>query len=148
MVGDSLPTETTLSAGACIGLVTTRRAQPAADSLAGRLIAKYVLRDMLASMSAPLHELSNAHVVVLKAPPVVTANFEHDLFNYIHKLLALNLLALVVVQPSLRRKPNKTLWVHKWNQLPQAPLKYIPDMLLQDRKSYARLPSDILCWQQ
>ena len=87
------------------------------------MIAKYVSRDVLASMSAPLHELSTAHLVALEVPPVATAKFEHNLLNYAHRLLALSQLALVVVHPSLRRKTNQTLWVHKWNQLPQVRFK-------------------------
>ena len=75
-------------------------------------MAKYILHDMLASTSAPMHELSTAHLVALEVAPVVTARFEHDLLNYVHKLLALNVLVLAVAQPSLRRKTNKSLWVH------------------------------------
>ena len=124
MAGGSRQTEANLPRGARIGLVTTRRAQPAADMLAGSVMGKYVLHDMLTSTSAPMHELSTAHVVALEVPPIVTTRFEHDLLNFVHKLLALNVIVLAVVQPSLRRKTNKSLWVHKWNQLPQVPSKF------------------------
>ena len=89
--------------------------------LAGTVIGKYILHDMLASTTAPVHELSTAHVVALEVPPIVTARFEHDLLNFVHKLLALNVIVLAIVQPSLRRKSNKSLCVHKWNQLPRVP---------------------------
>ena len=79
-----------MSAAARIAFVSTRGAQPAADSLAGKIIAKCVLHDMLASTSAPMHELSSAHLVALEVPPVVTTKFEHDLLNFVQKLLALN----------------------------------------------------------
>ena len=87
-------------------------------------MAKYVLHDMLASTLAPMHELSMAHLVVVEVPPVVTSRFEHDLLNYVYKLLALNVLVLAVVQPSLRRKTNTTLWVHKWNRMAHVPFKF------------------------
>ena len=58
-----------------------------------------------------------------RSPPVATAKFEHDLFNYVQKLLALNFLVLAVVQPSLRRKTNRRLWVHKWNRVAQVPFE-------------------------
>ena len=103
------------------GVVTTRRAQPAVDSLAGNVVAKFILHDMLASVTAPLHELSQAHVVALEIPPVVTPRFEHDLLNFVQRLLALNVEVVAVVQPSLRRKSNKTLWVHRWNYLHNVP---------------------------
>ena len=71
-------------------------------------MAKYVLHDILASVTAPLHELSSAHLVVLEIPPVATAGFEHDLLVLVQKLLALNLSALALIQLSLRRRSNKT----------------------------------------
>ena len=71
-----------LPEGARIVLISTRRAQPAADALAGSILAKYILHDMLASVTAPFHELSTAHLVVLEVPPVVTAGFERDLLNF------------------------------------------------------------------
>jgi hypothetical protein len=92
--------------------------------LAGTVMAKYILHDLLASTEAPMHELSTAHVVALEVPPVVTTKFEHDLLNFVNKLLALHVTLLAVVQPSLRRKTNKSLWVHKWNRLPQVPFKF------------------------
>ena len=71
-----------------------------------------------------MHELSSAHLVVLEIPPVVTVRFEHDLLSFVQKLLALNLTILALVQPSLRRRSNKTLWVHKWNRLTHIPFKF------------------------
>ena len=87
-------------------------------------MAKYVLHDMLYSRTAPVHELAGAHLAVLEISPVAPAKFEHDLLNFVQKLLALHVPVLVVVQPSLRRKTNKSLWVHKWNHLAQAPFKF------------------------
>ena len=87
-------------------------------------MAKFVLHDMLASTPAPMYKLSTAHLVVVEVPPVVTSRFERDLLNYVHKLLALNVLVLAVVQPSLRRKTNTTLWVHKWNRMAHVPFKF------------------------
>ena len=47
-----------------------------------------------------MHELSTAHLVVVEVPPVGASRFEHELLNYVHKLLALNVLVLTEVQPS------------------------------------------------
>ena len=117
-------TGTSIPKGARIALVTTRRAQPAADALSGNICAKYILHDMMASVTAPLHELSSAHLIALEVPPIVTAGFERDLLNFVHKLLALCIHVVVVVQPSIRRRSNKTLWVHKWNFLPNVPFMF------------------------
>ena len=74
-------TEPKLPKHARIALVSTRRAQPAADVLAGHVFGKYVLYDIMASVTAPLHELTSANAVVLEVPPVVAAGFERDLLN-------------------------------------------------------------------
>ena len=43
---------------------------------------------MMAQMTAPLDELSTAHAVVLEAPPITTARFEHDMLNLVERLQA------------------------------------------------------------
>ena len=83
-------------------MISTRRAQQAADAIASNVVGKYILHDMLMSVTAPLHELTSAHLVVLEIPPVVTSGFEHDLLALVQKILALNVPLLAVVQPSLR----------------------------------------------
>ena len=55
--GGSRQAEARIPHGARIAVVTTRRAQPAADALGGCVFGKYLLHDMLASVTAPLHEL-------------------------------------------------------------------------------------------
>eukprot|EP00974_Lingulodinium_polyedra_P088105 8543608-Lingulodinium_polyedra.AAC.1 len=79
---------------------------------------------MLANVTAPLHELSSAHAVVLEAPPIVTPRFEHDLLHLVTRIRAVGPEVAVIVQPSMRKRPNKTLWVTKWNLLPHAPFKF------------------------
>ena len=117
-------TEACIPEGARIALISTRRAQPAADALKDRLHSKYVLHDMLTSVTAPLHELSSAQLVLLEIPSVVVAGFEHTMLAFVHKLLALNVTVCAIVQPSLRRRNNRTPWVNKWNYLPHAPFKF------------------------
>ena len=77
----------------------------------------------MANMTAPLDELSTAHLVVLEAPPNVAARFEHDMLSLVSRIMAQGPEVAVMVQPSLRRKSNKTLWVHRWNRLTRAPFK-------------------------
>ena len=54
-----------------IAWISTRRGEPAADSISANVIGRYVLHDMMANLTAPLNELSTAHAVVLEAPPIV-----------------------------------------------------------------------------
>ena len=104
--GGSRQAEARIPHGARIAVVTTRRAQPAADALGGCVFGKYILHDMLASVTAPLHELSIAHVIVLEVPPICTYRFDHDLLGLVQKLLAFGAIVLVAAQPSLRRKSD------------------------------------------
>ena len=78
----------------------------------------------MANMTAPLDELSTAHLVVLEAPPNVAARFEHDMLSLVSRIMAQGPEVAVMVQPSLCRKSNKTLWVQRWNRLTHAPFKF------------------------
>ena len=42
----------------------------------------------MANMTAPLDELSTAHLVVLEAPPNVAARFEHDMLSLVSRIMA------------------------------------------------------------
>ena len=66
--------------------ISTRRGEPAANSIAANIIGRYVLHGMMAQMTAPLDELSTAHAVVLEAPPITTARFEHDMLNLVARI--------------------------------------------------------------
>ena len=107
-----------------VAWVSTRRGESAADSISANVIGRYVLHDMMAHMTAPLDELSTAHAVVLEAPPIVTARFEHDMLKLVLKIVAQGPEVAVIVQPSMRRRSDRTLWVHRWNRLAQAPFKF------------------------
>merc|ERR1711989_186859 len=79
---------------------------------------------MMARLTAPLDELSTAHAVVLEAPPITAVRFEHDMLNLVARIQAQGRAVAIIVQPSLRRKSNKTLWVHRWNSLEHVPFKF------------------------
>ena len=113
-----------LHPSARIAWISTRRCGPAADSIAANVIGRYVLYDMMANMTAPLDELSTAHLVVLEAPPNVAARFEHDMLSLVSRIMAQGPEVAVMVQPSLRRKSNKALWIQRWNRLTHAPFKF------------------------
>ena len=107
-----------------IAWVSTRRGEPAADQIAGHLHSSYLLHDMMRSLTAPLDELSTAHAVVLEAPSIVAQRFEHNMLNLIVRITPQCPHLAVIVQPSLRRKSNKTLWVSRWNRLRSTPFKF------------------------
>ena len=75
-------------------------------------------------MNAPFHEFSTAHVAMLEVPPSVAPQYEHKLLDTISRIRAVGPEVAVIVQPSLRRRSDKSLWVHKWNYLRNAPFRF------------------------
>ena len=104
--------------------VSTRRGISVADGIASNLVGRYLLHDVLSNEGAPLHEFSEANLVVFEVPPITKPQFEHKFLDVVQQIRALGPDVLVVVQPSLRRKSNKTLWISKWNYLQHAPFKF------------------------
>ena len=107
-----------------MGWISTRRAHAAADRLAGHVLGPYLLHDCMADVKAPLQELSQAQAVVLEVPPVCRPKFEHDLLNLVHKILNITSTLVVLVQPSVRRKSNKALWLQRWNNMSGVPFRF------------------------
>ena len=95
-----------------------------ADSIAGNLVGRYLLHDIISSRDAPLHEFARAEIVVFEVPSITKPQFEHRMLEIVQKVRAIGPEVLIVIQPSLRRKSSKTLWVGKWNFLSHAPFKF------------------------
>ena len=127
-----------------IAWISTRRAIGAADTVAANVTGRYLLSDISSGREAPLQELSTSHLVAFEIPPVVGPHFEHKLLDIVMKIRSFGSEVLIVVQPSLRRKSNKTLWVHKWNYLAMAPLQVSSNLLLQDREQSGGMSSHML----
>ena len=104
--------------------VSTRRGSSVADIIVGNILNRYVLQDVLTKGAALFHEFSEADLVVFEVPPVTRPQFEHKMLDVVQKVLNSGPDVMVVVQPSLRRKTNKSLWISKWNMLSQAPFKF------------------------
>ena len=77
--------------------ISTRRAAPAADTIAGQLIGRYHLADVLASKDAPLTEMIAADVVMIELPPVMKLRFEHQVLDMVAKLQAASLEIVLMV---------------------------------------------------
>ena len=122
-----------------VAWISTRRGGPAADRIAGHVHSSYVLHDMMRSVKAPLDELQTAHAVVLEAPSNVAHRFEHDMLNLTKKITSQCPNLAVIVQPSLRRKSNKT-------PLARYTLQVLADLCVQDGKCSARLSPGHADW--
>ena len=60
-----------------VAWVSTRRAAPAADTIAGQLLGRYLLADVLASKDAPLSEFASDEYVMMELPPVTKLRYQH-----------------------------------------------------------------------
>ena len=103
--------------------ISTRRASGATDYVASHLSGSYLLHTMLRNVMLPLAELSQVHLVAMEIPAVAFAGFEHDLLKLVAKIQTVGPRQCVIVQPSLRKKTQRSLWVHRWNSMAQAPFR-------------------------
>ena len=87
--------------------ISTRRAAPAADAIAGNVLGRYLLADVLASKDAPFTEMASADLVMMEVPPVTKAQFEHRLLDTVARMQAASREIIMLVLPCLRRKSNK-----------------------------------------
>ena len=108
-----------------VAWISTRRAAPAADTIAGQLIGRYHLADVLASKDAPLTEMITADVVMIELPPVMKLRFEHQVLDMVAKLQVASLEILLMVFPCLRRKSSKSTWVLRWSLMTQAQFNFV-----------------------
>ena len=82
------------------------------------------MADVLKTRAAPLQELKKAQAVFIEAPSITKARYEHEMLDLVSRIRNLRTDVMVIVQPSLRRKSNRTLWVQKWNNFSRAPFKF------------------------
>ena len=97
--------------GGRVAWVSSRRATPAADTIASKLAGRYVLSDVLDSKDAPLTEIASVGSVMMELPPVMKQGFERTVLDTVAKLQAASCEILLIVLPCLRRKSSKSTWV-------------------------------------
>ena len=51
--------------------------------MAGNVLERYVLQDVMTKGAALFHEFSEAHLVVFEAPPVTRPQFEHNMLDVV-----------------------------------------------------------------
>ena len=92
--------------------------------LAASLTNTYLLHTVLTSIELPLAELSVNNLVAIDAPANSHPHFEHKLLKAIAKIRNMGPHVAVIVQPSLRKKTQRSTWVYTWNQMKHTPFKY------------------------
>ena len=72
--------------GGRVAWVSSRRATPAADTIASKLAGRYVLSDVLDSKDAPLTEIASVGSVMMELPPVMKQGFERTVLDTVAKI--------------------------------------------------------------
>ena len=76
-------------------------------------VQTYLLHQLIAAVKLPLDELSHAHLVVMKVPPLTQRGFEHSLLRAVSKVRQVGPQVAIIVLPQERRQAQTALWVHK-----------------------------------
>jgi hypothetical protein len=66
-------------------------------------------------LTLPLDELSSAHLVAIELPAVSLGKFEHEVLKLVTNIRNIGHDVIVFVQPSLRKRTQKSFWVHNWS---------------------------------
>ncbi len=104
--------------------VSTRKAMGISDVVAKHVVAVHPLHQLLQNPMLSMEEFAAVNLVALEVPPVTLAGFEHDLLRKVAKLCAANVPVAILVQPSLRKRTQRALWVSKWNLLSDVPFTF------------------------
>ncbi len=121
--GRRLP-EGSFPVSARLAWISPRRTATAIEGLAAQVTSVYLLHRMLMDAKLPLEERSSTHLVAVEVPRATLAKFEHDLLRLVAKIRKLGPHVAVVVQPSLRKKRQRSLWAQHWNRLDSVPFKF------------------------
>ena len=70
-----------------IAWISTRRGHDAADAISANLFHRYHLHSLMRTVTAPLTELSAADAVMLEIPPTADRNYEHNVLDFINKII-------------------------------------------------------------
>ena len=96
--------------------IATRKHKDLAESAFGdSLLSSHLLHDML-HVKSTLPELRAASLVAIELPANVESGYEQTVLSFTTRALKQCPRMLMVVQPSLRRRSNRSTWVTRWNQ--------------------------------
>ena len=91
-----------------------------ADLIADRYLLYKVLHDRELSFE----EFRNFDLVALEVPPISKAGYEHDILKLVTNIRSVGPHVMIIVQPSLRKRAIRCLWIQKWNHMAEAPFRF------------------------
>ena len=87
-------------------------------------MTSFLLHTVMGRLTKPLDEFSQQELVAFEIPPLRAQGFEKDFRIVVNNVHALGPQIACIVQPSFRQKTQKSLWVHKWNQMEEPPFRF------------------------
>ncbi len=104
--------------------VSTRRTAAVVDCVAEYVDRTYLLHTFLHNQTWMPEEFASTELVVMEIPPVTLSRFEHDLLRVVRKIRTAGTHVLILVQPSLRKRTQRSLWIHRCNLLDYVPFRF------------------------
>ena len=96
--------------------IATRKFLPVAEEALGqRLLDSFLLHNVL-HVKSPLPELTAASHVAIELPANVEKGFEQLALDFHERVRTQCSQTFMIVQPSLRRRSNRSTWISRWNQ--------------------------------
>ena len=96
--------------------IATRKFLPVAEEALGQhLLDSFLLHSVL-HVKSPLPELRSASHVAIELPANVEKGFEKIALNFLERVRVQCPQTFMIVQPSLRRRSNRSTWISRWNQ--------------------------------
>ena len=107
-----------------VAWVSSRRTSSIFPASSPCITKKYILYQLLCDKELSFDEFRTVDLVVMEIPPIAKTGYEHELHRLVTGIRAVGTHVAMIVQPSIRKKNVRCLWIQKWNYLPQVPFKF------------------------
>ena len=104
--------------------ISPRGTATIADVASAHLTSSYLLHSALTSIELPLNEFSVNNLVAFDVPATYSPKFEQALLKAVSKIRRMGPHVVVFVQPSLRKKTQRSTWVQSWNESSHTPFRF------------------------
>ena len=108
--------------GSC-DLISTRKAQEICDHLKPQCQSAHILHTLMQRMTAACSELQ-APNVLLELPATGSENFHREVLKFVSHLSGAGKTIVALIQPNLRKRIARSVWVERWNTLQNTPFRF------------------------
>ena len=115
--------------GGSFDLISTRKAQEICDHLKPQCQSAHILHTLMQRMTAACSELQ-APNVLLELPATGSENFHREVLKFVSHLSGTGKNIVALIQPNLRKRIARSVWVERWNTLQNTPVSLQADLFL------------------